>query len=271
VLVKAREGRPGESETMKQLNKMQREKAAALTAKFYADHPFVDAPGEFVAYKMSRTYVPNPKQYVGLVVQKLFNDNNFYKGKISEYDDRKQWWRVVYEDDGDEEDWSVPNMKKCVPTFKCGRTIDGVSEHTATAMRARSRRRIRTGRRENPVQDVLGELEQQHTVAKSGDTFELPDDHEDCSGTVWRLLRVYVDSDMVTKMGAYAPKDEVTEEMAEEASHLSKDELQAAYDVEIGPLTDIESWIRMTAKVAEIVEKHPNRRRGPSRAARNSS
>ena len=138
-------------------------------------------------------------------------------------------------------------------------------------MRARSRRRIRTGRRENPVQDVLGELEQQHAVAKSGDTFELPDDHGDCSGTVWRLLRVCVDSDMVTKMGACAPKDEVTEEMAEEASHLSKDELQAACDVEIGPLTDIESWIRMTAQVAEIVEKHPNRRRGPSRAARNSS
>ena len=111
MLVKAREGRPGESETIKQLNKMQREKAAALTAKFYADHPFVDAPGEFVAYKMSRTHVPNPKQYIGLVVQKLFNDNNFYKGKMSEYDDRKQWWRVVYEDDGDEEDWSVPNMK----------------------------------------------------------------------------------------------------------------------------------------------------------------
>ena len=138
-------------------------------------------------------------------------------------------------------------------------------------MRARSRRRIRTGRRENPVQAVLGELELQHAVAKSGDTFELPDDHEDCSGTVWRLLRVYVDGDLVTKMGAYAPKDEVTEEMAEEASHLTMDELQAAYDVEIGPLGDIESWIRMTAEVAEIVENHPNRRRGPPRAARNTS
>jgi hypothetical protein len=111
VPVKAREGRPGESETMKQLNKIQREKAAALTAKFYEDHPFVGVPGEFVAYKMSRTHVPNPKQYVGLVVQKLFNDNNFYKGKISEYDDRRQWWHVLYDDDDDEEGWSVPNMK----------------------------------------------------------------------------------------------------------------------------------------------------------------
>ena len=256
---------------MKQLNKAQREKAAALTAKFYEDHPFVDVPGEFVAYKMSRTHVPNPNQYVGLVVQELFNDNNFYKGEISEYDDRRQWWHVVYDDDDDEEDWSVPNIKKCVPTFKCGRTIDGVSEHTATAMRARSRNRIRTGRRENPVQDVLGELEQQQAVAKSGDVFELPDDHEDCSGTVWRLLRVYVDGDMVTKMGAHAPKDEVTEEMAEEASHLTKDELQAACDVEIGPLDDIESWTRMTAEVAKIVDKHPNRRRGPHRAAHNNS
>jgi hypothetical protein len=45
------------------------------------------------------------------VVQKLFNDNNFYKGKISEYDDRRQWWHVLYDDDDDEEDWSVPNMK----------------------------------------------------------------------------------------------------------------------------------------------------------------
>jgi hypothetical protein len=138
-------------------------------------------------------------------------------------------------------------------------------------MRARSRRRIRTGRRENPVQAVLGELELQHAVAKSGDTFELPGDHEDCSGTVWRLLRVYVDGDLVTKMGAYAPKDEVTEEMAEEASHFTMDELQAAYDVEIGPLDHIESWIRMTAEVAKIVENHPNRRRGPPRAARNTS
>ena len=138
-------------------------------------------------------------------------------------------------------------------------------------MRARSRKKIRTGRHKNPVQDVLGELERQHAVAKSGDVFELLDDHEDCIGTVWRLLRVYVDGDMVTKMGAYAPKDEVTEEMAEEASHLTKDELQAAYDVEIGPLGDIGSWMRMTAEVAKLVDKHPNRRRGPPRAVHNSS
>jgi len=38
---------------MKQLNKMQREKAAVLTAKFYEDHPFVDVPREFVVYKMT--------------------------------------------------------------------------------------------------------------------------------------------------------------------------------------------------------------------------
>ena len=148
--------------------------------------------------------------------------------------------------------WGPPYRPNYPVTFKCGRAIDRVSEHTAAAMRARSRKKIRTSRRENPVQGALGELEQQHAVAKSGDVFELPDDHEDCSGTVWRLLQVHVDGGMATRMGAYAPKDKATIEMAEEASHLTKDELHVAYDAEIAPLDDIEPWVRMTAEVAKI-------------------
>ena len=94
VLVKGRESVPGESALMKQLNQQQREAADALTRKFYEDHTFEDEPGEFVAFKMSRTHVPNPLQYVGKKVNKLFEDNNWCEGGIISYCDRRQWCRV---------------------------------------------------------------------------------------------------------------------------------------------------------------------------------
>ena len=53
--------------------------------------------GEFVAYKMCRTLVTNPTSYVGLSVEKTFDNGLVYKGNITEYYDHKQWWRVQFE------------------------------------------------------------------------------------------------------------------------------------------------------------------------------
>jgi hypothetical protein len=60
---------------------------------------------------------------------------------------------VVKYPDGDSEDWSVPDMKKHVPTFRCGAIIDGVSEHSAKA--ASNRRRYG---RNNPTEAIAQEM-----------------------------------------------------------------------------------------------------------------
>ena len=57
----------------------------------------VEEEGEFVAYKMCRTLVTNPTSYVGLSVEKTFDNGLVYKGSITEYYDHKQWWRVQFE------------------------------------------------------------------------------------------------------------------------------------------------------------------------------
>ena len=102
--------------------------------------------GEFIAYKMTRTLVINPTSYEGLIVKKIFSDGKTYRGTISltflvssryamslpyhrvpnitsivhpisgmitDYYDHKQWWKIKY-DDNDEEDWAVIDMKRCV-------------------------------------------------------------------------------------------------------------------------------------------------------------
>ena len=56
-----------------------------------------------------------------------------YKGTITGCYDPKQFWIVTYSD-GDVEDWGVGDMKRRVPSFVCGPVIDGVTEHTATAV-----------------------------------------------------------------------------------------------------------------------------------------
>jgi hypothetical protein len=262
VLVEGRESLPGESALLKQLNKQQREAAGALTRKFYETHTFEDEPGEFVALKMSRTHVPNPLQYVGKKVKKLFEDNNWYEGKIIEYYDRRQWWRVKYIADGEEEDWSVPNMKRHLADFKCGKFRDGTQERPAASMRDRNRERTVTGRRENPLEDTLLELESREALANSGAEFENPVEWDRSIGTVWRLLKVYVKDDS-TRWGSYAPTDEVTAVMEDDAELMSMDDFEAAHDVEVSPLHKIEAWIKRSAEVAEIVEDHPNRRRSP--------
>ena len=62
-LVKPRALVVGSTNLAKQLLEKQREKAAAHTRAFYAQHH----DGVFVAFKMTRTRVPDPKQYVGVL------------------------------------------------------------------------------------------------------------------------------------------------------------------------------------------------------------
>ena len=192
----------------------------------------------------------------------MFEDNNWYEGKIIEYYDRRQWWRVKYIADGEEEDWSVPNMKRHLADFKCGKFRDGTHERSAASMRDRNRERTVTGRRENPLEDTLLELESREALANSGAEFENPVEWDRSIGTVWRLLKVCVKDDSA-RWGSYAPTDEVTAVMEDDAELMSMDDFEAAHNVEVSPLHQIEAWIKRSAEVADIVEDHPNRRRSP--------
>ena len=64
-------------------------------------------------------------------------------------------------------------------------------------------------------------------------------------------------------MGSYAPTDEVTAVMEDDAELMSMDDFEAAHDVEVSPLHKIEAWIKRSEEVAELVEDHPNSRRSP--------
>jgi hypothetical protein len=92
------------------LLQQQHAQATALTNAFYSKH-IVEAEGEFVAYKMVRTLVTHPLSYVGLGVEKQFQNGLIYKGTNNEYYDHKQWWRVQF-DDMDVEDWAVGDMMR---------------------------------------------------------------------------------------------------------------------------------------------------------------
>jgi hypothetical protein len=86
----------------------------------------------------------------------MFEDNNWCEGKTMQCCDRRQWWRVKCFADGEEEDWSVPNMKRHLAGFECGKCINGTQDRSAAAVRDRNRNRTATGRREkssggNPV------------------------------------------------------------------------------------------------------------------------
>jgi hypothetical protein len=269
VLVKGRESLPGESALLKQLNKQQREAAGALTRKFYETHTFEDEPGEFIALKMSCTHVPNPLQCVGKKVKKLFEDSNWCEGKIIQCYNRRQWWRVKHFADSEEEDLSVPNMKRHLADFKCGKFIDGTQEGSAAAVRDRNRNRTATGRRENPLEETLLELESREALANSGAEFENPVEWDRSIGTVWGLLKVYVKGDS-TRWGLCVPTDEVTAVMEDDAELMSMDDFEAAHDVEASPLHQTEAWIKRSIEVAEIVEDHPNRRRSPGYRGPNS-
>ena len=70
ALVKPREATTGASKFAAELLEKQRLKSAAFTRAFYATHQ----QGHFEAFKMTRTRVPKPKQYMGAKFKKLFED-----------------------------------------------------------------------------------------------------------------------------------------------------------------------------------------------------
>ena len=176
--------------------------------------------------------------------------------------DRRQWWRVKCFADGEEGDWSVPNMKRHLAGFECGKFINGTQERSAAAVRDRNRNRTVTGRRENPLEETLLELESREALANSGAEFENPVEWDRSIGTVLRLLKVCVKDDSA-RWGSCAPTDEVTAVMEGDAELMSMDDYEAAHDVEVPSLHQIEAWIKRSAEVADMVEDHPNRRRSP--------
>ena len=258
-LLDRRRAKPADDTLATMLLKEQHKQAEALTNAFWSNHN-IDEPGEFIAYKMSRTLVKDPLSYCGTVVSKLF-DGQPYKGKIISYSDQHQWWQVEF-DDRDLEDWSVSDMKKWVPSFICGPLLDGVIEHTAEAMRERNRIKRRRGRA-NPVEIVAQEMGPLIAAATSGDLFELPERYEECAGTVWKLLKVYVEDGNITNeiLGAYIAAEEADTVDPDDLRELTADELQNLYNVEIAPLADIESWIKESNILSKAVRSNPNRRR----------
>ena len=179
-LLDRRQAKPADDGLATTLLKGQHKLAEALTNAFWSNHT-VEEEGGFIAYKMSRTLVNDPLSYCGKDVTKKF-DGDPYKGKIIGYSDQKQWWRIKFQD-GDYEDWSVPDMKKWVPSFVCGPLIDGVTEHTADVLRERTRNRRKKGRT-NPIEAVAQEMAPLIAAATSGDLFEMPEGFEQCAGTV---------------------------------------------------------------------------------------
>ena len=230
---------------------------------YYSNHR-VQEDGEFIAYKMTRTLVQYPESYVTLNVKKNFENGNVYAGTINGYCDHKQWWQVQFLD-GDCEDWSVCDMKKWLPTFKCGPIIDGVTEHTANVLRARTRDRRKHGR-SSPLHAVSQEMVPIITSAEAGGIFELPELYDKSIGTVWKLLKTYVEDDG-SRWGLYMAADDAPSVHADDLQNLSADEMQDSYDVELAPLEEIESWIKATAALKALVESNPNARQ--SRRTRN--
>ena len=190
-----------------------------------------------------------------------------YKGTITGYYDPKQFW-IVTCSDGDVEDWGVGDMKRRVPSFVCGPVIDGVTEHTATAVREKTRSRRRNGRR-NTAADVMEDIAPLQIAAESGDKFELPAHCDKSMGTVWKLLKTYVD-DKCVQWGTYIAADEAASVDFNDICNLTMDELQDSCDVKIAPLADIETWIQTSATLKATVNANPNARQS-TRAKRVTS
>ena len=258
-LLDRRAAKPADDGLAVTLLKEQHKLAQELSNAFWDNHR-VEDEGEFIAYKMSRTFVNDPLSYCGKNVTKRF-DGEPYKGKIIGYSDQNQWWRINFQD-GDVEDWSVADMKKWVPSFVCGPVVDGVTEHTAEALRERIRSRRKKGR-DNPIETVAQEMVPLIAAANSGDLFEMPEGFDQCAGTVWKLLKVYVEDGSVVneRLGAYIAAEEADLVDPDDLRELTADELQDSYDVLIALLSDIESWIKESAVLSKAIKSNPNRRR----------
>ena len=227
ALVKPREATTGTTKLAAELLEKQRAKAAAFTRAFYATHQ----QGFFEAFRMTRTRVPLPNQYVGFKFKKLFENGAWHSGEIIEYHDDVQRWRALY-GDGDGEDFTPTDMKKYLgPRFACGairirNTVPGPT--TVASIRAANRNRRLQGR-PNPLDGAVAEL----LDVAAGAEFELPAHYVETAGTRWKLLRVYLEECTGRQVAAYCPADEAACIPDTDIAELALEDLEREYDIEV--------------------------------------
>ena len=254
-LVKPRAAQPGATSLATKLLIRQREKAAAHTRAFWASHP----EGAFVAFRKTRTRVPQPKKYIGVKYSKLFENDETHVGTITEYHDDGQLWSASYAD-GDQEDLGVKEMKQYLGArFVCGGPPHSAVK-TAAEFRQRNRDRRATGR-EDPLDGIGADLADIRTASH----FELPARYKECAGTKFKLLKIYHDEKSGKDLGAYCPEDEAAGISSEDIDDLTLHELEASYDVEVADYVSIVAWIDASKATAVVVEKT----KGLRRSARN--
>ena len=255
-LVKPRANVVGSTDLAKQLLEKQREKAAAHTRAFYAQHH----DGVFVAFKMTRTRVPDPKQHVGVKFKKLFENAEWWDGVVSECHDDVQRWRVTHQD-GDVEDFTVASMQQHLGhAFVCGepRGPDAglAAPQTASALREGNRRRRLTGRRD-PLDGVVAELQD----ITAGLEFSLPARRAECAGTTFKLLRVHLEDATGRNMAVYCPADEAESTPQEDIDNLHLDDLEREHDVTVAVYSKVQAWIAASAETATAVTSTEGLRR----------
>jgi hypothetical protein len=253
ALVKPREATTGATKLAAELLDKQRVKAAAFTRAFYATHQ----QGYFEAFRMTRTRVPQPKQYIGSKFKKLFENGAWHSGEIIEYHDDVQRWKALY-GDGDGEDFTTTDMKKYLgPRFACGaiRNIEP-GPTTAASIRAASRKRRLEGR-SNPLDGAVAEL----LDVAAGAEFELPAHYVKTAGTRWKLLRVYLEESTGRQVAAYCPADEAAAIPDADIAELALEDLEREYDVEVAEYSAVQAWVSASATTAAAAEQHSDLRR----------
>ena len=208
---------------------------------------------------MTRTRVPNPKQYIGAHFKKLFSDDKWYAARITEYHDDVQRWKATY-DDGDAEDLTCADMMAVLgPSFVCGALRSkGTGASTAAEIRAKNRSRRLNGR-SNPLDGVVAEL----ADVAAGAEFELPSHYVETAGTKWRLLRVYYEESTGRQVAAYCGVDEAAAIPEDDVAQLSMQDLEREYDIEVAEYSAVQSWISASQATAVAVVSHANARRSP--------
>ena len=253
ALVKPREATTGATKLAAELLEKQRVKAAAFTRAFYATHQ----QGYFQAFRMTRTRVPRPNQYIGFKFKKLFENGAWHSGEIIEYHDDVQRWRALY-GDGDGEDFTPTEMKKYLgPRFVCGairNTVPGPT--TVASIRAANRNRRLQGR-PNPLDGAVAEL----LDVAAGAEFELPAHYIETAGTRWKLLRVYLEESTGRQMAAYCPADEAAAIPDTDIAELALEDLEREYDIEVAEYSAVQAWVSASATTAAVVTQHSDLRR----------
>ena len=256
-LVKPRATTVGSSKLATELLTKQRAKAEAHKRAFYASHQ----DGHFEAFRMTRTRVPNPKQYVGQAFKKLFDDDKWYSGKIMACHDDAQRWNCVCVD-GDSEDLTCTDVKQVLgPRFTCGVVRSGAAAvTTVTEIRMANRNRRLHGR-SNPLDGVVAELQD----VADGAEFDLPAHYVESAGTKWRLLRVYLDEKTGRQVAAYCGVDEAACIPEEDIDNLSLEDLEREHDIEVAEYSAVRAWISASKATAVVAATHSNARRSKRR------